>query len=295
MYEALRDYLKDSELRIADKNLHIRMSPELAKKYDAGAYDFVVAEQLDCIRELMALNLLPDKSKKFYIYLVPDDRLVELLMYPYKDAESGGRPVRCFDDDGLSYAHGSSQNLFLRQEKRKTNGHVNDLHEYSHLIQGEYATKDLFFNEGFAELLPWYVLNYERKTLPHIMTVLDTDIYSASNMLGRKDVYRDVVAGRTISFQKSYISAYIFMRTIIEKIEEKYNLDKVGAAKFWLQWIAETKLNCGLLVTEFANKLGLNAEKLLYTTDYQKEVLQKMSNLVKMNQNIIKPMDDVKR
>ena len=46
---------------------------------------------------------------------------------------------------------------------------------------------------------------------------------------------------------------------------------------------------------ELANKLGLNAEKLLYTTDYQKEVLQKMSNLVKMNQNIIKPMDDVKR
>ncbi len=295
MYEALRDYLKSSELRIADENLHIRMSPELAKKYDAGAYDFVVAEQLRCIRELKKLNLLSNNGKKFYIYLVPDDRLTELLVYPYKNAERGGRPVRCFDDDGLWLAYGSSQNLFLRQEKPTTNEHVNDLHEYSHLIQGEYATKDSFFDEGFAELVPWYVLNYERKTLPHIMAVLDTDIYSAANMLGRKDVWRDVVVGKTISFQKSYISAYVFMRTIIEKIEEKYNLDRLGAAKLWLQWISETKNNRGFLVTEFANKLGLNAEKLLYTTEYQKEVLQKMSNLVKINQNIIKPMDDVRR
>lgn len=295
MYEALHDYLKDSELRIADKNLHIRMSPELAKKYDAGVYDAAIAEHVGCVRELMALDLLPKNDKKIYIYLIPDGENVPgLLNFPYKDAKRGGCPVQCFDNDGLERAYGVSEISFY--EKHNMRGHVMKLHEFSHLIECEYNSKHQLFNEGFAELVPWYLLDYDNKDIMgHVKACSITDIYAAGNLLGIKDVFLDRVSNKTPSFQKSYISAYVFMRTIIEKIEEKYNLDKVGAAKFWLQWIAETKLNRGLLVTELANKLGLNAEKLLYTTDYQKEVLQKMSNLVKMNQNIIKPMDDVKR
>ena len=36
-YEELRDYLKNSELRIADSNLCFRMSPEFAEKLELDA------------------------------------------------------------------------------------------------------------------------------------------------------------------------------------------------------------------------------------------------------------------
>ena len=282
-YEALRDYLENSELRIADKNLYFRMSPELTQKYDAGVYDLAVSEQVGCIHELMALNLLPNNDKKFYVYLVPDDRFVELLVYPYKDREQGGRPVQCFDKDGLNIAYGSSQNSFILEKQSGQLSHAMDLHEYAHLIQYEFACKDLLFNEGFAELVPWYLLGYENRIQSHINTVLNTDIYAAGQILGKPDVFRNVVENRPASFQKSYMSSYIFIRTIIEKIEEKHNLDKVGATKLWLNWICETKKNRGLLVMEFAEKIGLDADKLLYTTEYQKEVLQKMKPTGKIN------------
>lgn len=295
MYEALQDYIKNSELRIADENLCIRMSPDLAQKYDAGVYDAAVAEHVGCVRELMALDLLPDKSKKFYIYLIPDgENVPSLLNFPYKDAKRGGCPVTCFDKDGLKRAYGVSESTFYKA--CNVRGHVMKLHEFVHLVQTEYKEKHQLISEGIAELVPWYLLDYDNQDIKgHVKVCSITDIYAATNLLGIKDVFLDRASNSTASFQKSYISAYVFMRTVVEKMEAKYSLDKVRAVKLLLQWIAETKLNSGLLVMDFATRLGLNAEKLLYTTEYQKEVLQKMANVVKMNQDFIKPGDSIKR
>ena len=82
MYEALKDYIKDSELRIVNDNFRIRMSPEIAKNYDNGVYDNAIAEHTTCINEILALELHKPLDKKpiVYTYLVPDDRLQELLM-----------------------------------------------------------------------------------------------------------------------------------------------------------------------------------------------------------------------
>ena len=107
-YDALRDYIKKSEMRIVNDNFRIRMSPEIAQKYDAGEYETGVAEHTTCINELLQLNLqeLIGKQPIFYTYLVPDDRLGELLNFPYK-GQRGGRPVDGFDKDGfnaLNYA-----------------------------------------------------------------------------------------------------------------------------------------------------------------------------------------------
>ncbi len=292
MYEALADYIEKSEMRMADKNICIRMSPDLAEKYDDGVYNLAVSEHVGCVRELMALNLLPDKAKKVYIYIVPDDELVELLNYPYQCAESGGRPVPCFNRDGLRWAYGASQNTFILKKNSGVNNHVNDLHEYSHLIENEFRGRCLLFSEGFAELIPWYVLGYEDKSKTHIDAVLGTDIYTANDLLMNKNVFNDAVPNKTCSFQKSYISSYIFVRTLVKKIEQKFKVDKIGAVKIWLQWMAESGYDKTFLVIELAKKLGMDAEKLLETTDYQKEVLQKISNAVKIKRAIEKPMDN---
>ena len=294
MYEALADYIEKSETRIADTNVCICMSPGLAEKYDDGVYDFAVSEHVDCIRELVALNLMPDNNKKFYIYLVPDDEFIKLLEFPYKNDKKGGLPVRCFHRDGLRWAFGSSQNLFV-SDNISQDKHINLLHEYSHLIENEFGLRHLLFNEGFADLIPWYVLGYEDKSTTHIEAVLSTNIYTAGDILMTKDIFNDVVPDHICSFQRSYISSYVFVRTLIEKMQQKYNLDKIGAVTLWLDWMKESKFDKTFLVIELARKLGMDVEKLLETTEYQKEVLKKMSDNVKMRTISTRPMEVIKR
>ena len=284
-YDALRDYIKKSEMRIVNDNFRIRMSPEIAQKYDAGEYETGVAEHTTCINELLQLNLqeLIGKQPIFYTYLVPDDRLVELLNFPYK-GQRGGRPVDCFDKDGFNAAYGATQNTFIMTKKPSVMRHVNNVHEYAHLIQGQLnPNKHVAFHEGFAEIVPWYILDYESQCPEHVSAVADTDVYSADELLSNVS-FRDVVENYSCSFQKSYISSYVLIRTIVEKIQEKYRIGKKEALKMYLDVFANSKANKQILIMEFAKVAGLDADKLLYTTEYQQDIIKKIksTNNIKM-------------
>lgn len=86
MYERdkLREYIKNSELRIFNKKIKIRLSSELAKKYDKGIYtNYLIRLQ----KELEMLEKLqikyPSNAKPFlYLYIVPDDNFIKLLQVP---------------------------------------------------------------------------------------------------------------------------------------------------------------------------------------------------------------------
>lgn len=283
-YDALRDYLeKNAETRIVNDNFRIRMSHEIAKNYDSGMYNLAIAEHVGCINELLQLNIQDVIGKKpiFYTYLVPDNRLIELLNYPYQ-RKRGGRPVVSFEQDGFISAYGATQNTFIISERPTLTTHVNHIHEYAHLIQGELNPyKHVIFQEGFAEMIPWYVMDYESKCPEHVTVVANTDVYSANELLTTVS-FRDVVENRSCSFQKSYISSYVFVRTIVEKIQEKFGVDKIGAMKMYLKKYSETKADKQFLVFEFAKMLDLDAEKLLNTTEYQKETLQKIKTTNKI-------------
>lgn len=282
-YDALRDYISTSELRIVNDNFRMRMAPAIAAKYDSGAYKTAIDEHTSCINELSKLNLQDVLGKKpiFYTYLVPDNRLIELLNYPYQ-RKRGGRPVMCFDSDGFISAYGATQNTFVMLEKPSVMLHVNHIHEYAHLFQQQLNPyKHVMFHEGFAEVIPWYILDYESKCPEHVMAVVDTDVYCANDLLTNVD-FRDVVEGRSCSFQKSYISSYVFIRTLVEQIQSKFGIDKTAAVKMYMKIYAESKNDKQWLVVDFAKKLGLDADKLLYTTEYQKETLQKMKTTNKI-------------
>ena len=285
-YDALHDYIAKSELRKVNDNFRMRMSSEIAAKYDSGAYQTAIEEHTSCINELLQLNLqdVLGKLPIVYAYLVPDNRLIELLNYPYQ-RKRGGRPVMCFDSDGFGSAYGATQNTFVMLEKPSVMLHINHIHEYAHLFQQQLNPyKHVMFHEGFAEVIPWYILDYESKGPEHTATVVDTDVYSANDLLTSVD-FRDVVEGRSCSFQKSYISSYVFVRTLVENIQSKFGVDKTAAVKMYLKIYGESKNDKQWLVVDFANKLGLDADKLLYTTEYQKETLQKMKTTNKIQIN----------
>lgn len=289
MYEALQDYLKNSELRIVNDNFRIRMSPDIANNYDKGIYNNAIAEHTAYIKEILALGLhnTLDKKPIIYTYLVPDDRLKELLMYPY-DRSRGGRPVACFDKDGLFSAYGATQNTFIMNGTPSVAIRVNHIHEYVHLIQGQFHPfKHMLFQEGFAEMVPWYLMDYEKKCPAHAMALVNTDIYSADELL-KGASFRDVVPNRTCSFQKSYMSSYLFIRAVIENIEKNLNLTKQQAAVEFLKCYGADDTDKYSLIQNLANVAKIDYDKLVHATDYQKEVLQRIQNIVTMNTEMAK-------
>ena len=282
-HDALREYINKSELRIISNSFRVRMSKTIVKNFDAGLYDSVLKEHKKCIRELKSLNIKypANAVPVFYMYIVPDDKFVELLDYPYKNTKGGGRPVASYDMDGFNSAYGTSQNLLLDNGKINVTKHVNHIHEYAHLIHQQFRFCQQIFSEGFAELIPWYALEYERKVPEHCIAMSELDkIYTANELL-ESVVFSDKVSGKTCSFQASYISSYLWSRAVAEHIRVKYKLSRKQAVQKLLELYAFTKYGKQWFISELAEILGMNAEKLLDSTEYQIKMLKQIEKEIK--------------
>ena len=277
--DALYEYIKESEKRvIIDRVFCARMSKEIAEKFDAGQYDVQIAEHKKCINELTKMQIkYPENTKPvFYLYIVPDENFVELLRYPYTDRKCGGRPVDSYDEDGFNAAYGSSQNLLASDKLVNMNQHVNNIHEYAHLIQGQFGYRDQMFGEGFAELVPWYVMEYDKKSSLHIAAMRSMDkIYTANELLSNVK-FSDRVQNMTCSFQPSYMSSYLWVRAVVEHIRSKFNLSRVSATQKFLELYHNIKFGKQLFVKELAKEIGMDADKLLNSAEYQIAALKQI-------------------
>ena len=91
--DKLKEYIKFSELRVVNKSLKVRLSDELAKKYDSGAYENSIRwfeKYIDQIEKL-GFQYPGSAHPVFYVYIVPDENFVELLQYPYET----NNPLHC--------------------------------------------------------------------------------------------------------------------------------------------------------------------------------------------------------
>ena len=276
---ALREYIDDSQTRvIIDGVFHARMSSMIAEKFDSGLYDLALQEHANCIKELQTLDIkYPANAKPiFYIYIVPDEDFIELLQYPYKNLKSGGKPVASYDIDGFNSAYGTSQNLLTGDDKNTITRHVNRIHEYAHLIQHQFAFCSKLFGEGFAELIPWYALEYESKVPEHLTAMKSLEkIYTANELISSVE-FSDRIEGKTCSFQPSYISSYLWSRAVVEQIRSKFNLSRKQAIQKFLEYYAFSGVRQQFFVIELANFIGMDAEKLLNSNEYQNAVLKQI-------------------
>ena len=278
--DVLYEYIKKSERRvIIDGVFCARMSPDMAKNFDAGHYDIRIAEHTKCINELNKIQIkYPSNAKPiFYLYIVPDENFAELLRYPYKDRKGGGKPVSCYDIDGFNTAYGSSQNLLASDKPISMEQHINNIHEYAHLIQHQFGSDAQMFGEGFAELIPWYVMEYDNKNSLHFAAMRSMDkIYTANELLSSVK-FSDKVPNMTCSFQPSYMSSYLWVRAVVEHIRSKFNLSRVDATQKFLELYRNIKFSGQLLAAGLAKEIGMDVDKLLNSTEYQVAVLKQMA------------------
>ena len=154
--------------------------------------------------------------------------------------------------------------------------HINLIHEYAHLIQHQFGFGSQMFGEGFAELIPWYALEYESRMPSHFVSMCSMEkIYTANELL-EKVVFSDRVDGQTCSFQQSYMSSYLWVRAVVEHIRKKFKLSRYGAVQKFLELYHNITFDKQWFVEELAEIIGMDAGKLLNSTEYQKSVLKQI-------------------
>ncbi len=271
--DELKQYIDKTEVIKINDDLNIRLSKELLSNYENSLYDKGISNILDAINEIKNLNIkYPSNAKPiYYVYIVPDDNFVTLLNYPTsRSTKGGGKIVNCYDLDGFSSAYGVSSNIMIKQNETNIMEKVNGIHEISHMIHNMFYSRDRYLCEGFAELLPLYILDYEQKFRQHrecILSLAEEDILTVQELLDLEE--KNEFAGYSLlpnascSFDKAYVSSYLFVRGCINVIEEKYNINKIEAMNKFLEIIKVSMYMHQFLVFDIATSLDVDMEDLL--------------------------------
>jgi len=165
--------------------------------------------------------------------------------------------------------------------------HINLIHEYAHLVKTQFCFGAVAFAEGFAELIPWYVLEYERLVPSHLGVMKSTkEIDTIKDLLNIRTLpVKDFM--QRCSFQPSYISAYLWMRAVVERMRVKYKLSRVAVVQKFLEFYRNSGHDKTWFVMDLAKEIGVDVDKLLGSTEYQVEALKQIEKEQKMDKTII--------
>ena len=287
----LKEYISKSELRVFNDKIKVRLSKELAKKYDAGSYTNYLNNMQKRLEEIETLGIkYPANAHPIlYIYIVPDDNYGPLLRIPnhFDKGNGGGRQVPCYDLDGFHYAYGISQNLLenYSQKESSISQIVNNIHELTHMVHSLFFSLHQTICEGFAETIPLYALDYEKKFTEHkdVLTKMDENqILTAREMLDseRKGKFGEeaILPNRTCSFRLSYISSYLLVRGCIETIVEKNKISKSQAIQQFLEILKQSDYINEWLFCDIADTIGIPKNTLLDGKDLQIKALNSIKN-----------------
>lgn len=291
--DVLREYISKSELRVFSEKIKVRLSKELAEKYDNGSYNNYLSNMQKCLDMIDTLNIqYPGNAHPvLYVYIVPDNSYSELLRIPkiFDKGAGGGKPVPCYDLDGFNSAYGLSQNILENkpEEETKISRIENEIHELSHIVHSQFFSTHQTICEGFAETLPLYALDFEEIFDEHRNTIIELDesqIISAQELLNseKKGIYGAgaLLPNRSCSFRFSYISSYLLVRGCVETIAEKNNFSKAQAIQKFLEIVKQSNCSNEWLIYDIANSIGIPQDELLNGKHLQMKVLTSLSTQV---------------
>ena len=302
--DLLKDYISKSELRVFSDKIKVRLSKELAKKYDNGSYTNYLNNIQKYLEEIETIGIkYPANAHPIlYIYIVPDDNYGQLLRIPdsFYNGNGGGRQVTCYDLDGFHYAYGISQNIleYYSQKKNIISEIVNDIHELTHMVHSLFFSLHSTICEGLAEAVPLYVLEYEKKFTEHrdILAKMDeSQILTAREMLDseRKGNFGEeaILTNRTCSFRLSYISAYLLVRGCIETIVKKSKISKAQAIQRFLEMLKQSDYTNEWLFWDIADTIGIPKDVLLDGKEIQMKALNSIKTHDYIKNGIAKTHD----
>lgn len=284
--DQLKAYIEKSNLIIINDDFKIRLSHELLNNYKQNLYLHALSSIEENINKIKALNIeYPANAKPiFYLYIVPNENFSQLLNFPKnRSTKGGGKPVSCYDLDGFNEALGVSSNILENETDSSIMKTVNSIHELAHLVHSMFFRRNRFIEEGFAEALPLYTMDYESEFKEYrdlLKSLKKSQILSAQELivLGEKNEFnsRPLVANASCSFELPYISSYLFVKGCLTAIEKKYNVNRIQATQKFLEIIKQSPCWNQWLVYDIANAIDLSQEELLNGKDMQFDTIKNL-------------------
>lgn len=166
------------------------------------------------------------------------------------------------------FENGFDKELSLQQQ-------VGLIHELGHIVHGAYFRKMGCMGEGFAELLPHYLMGFEAQNSVHrqkVLSVPKQDLQTLDFIHQNGMFALEAPDGANTQELKSYMSVYLWMLGYVKRLENKYQLDKFGAASKMLKNFAEfDKQSWQNKMTEAANLVDMTPAEMLQTKMLQLE------------------------
>ena len=162
-------------------------------------------------------------------------------------------------------------------------------HELAHIVHGGYFRNLGQISEGFAEMLPHYLMGYDERNLKHQKAIVSFQEKDMLNMdfINQKGMFAvDEINGRETQQLKSYMSAYLWMLAYIKRIENIYELDKFEATSFVLNEFSKIdNFNWDDKTTAIADIVKMPKDEIMNELTLQKEGKQYVLNII-VNQKL---------
>ncbi len=258
----------------AGEFLCIAMSPEMAQKYhksDCGKTFVAVMDGY--AKEVFSLPLNYIKKPIFGFVVLPQGEVFQsLTTCPFPKGMCG---INADLDDVYTKALAVDEIWFEKGFSKKPDNEqkIGLVHELSHVVHGAYFQKMGCLGEGFAELLPHYLMDIENEK--HVIAIknINAEALSVLGFLNKNGMFSDPKDKELrAQYRSSYLSAYLWMLAYVKRLKKIGNFDKFGAVNFMLERFAELdKLSWAERMKGAAELVQLSEEECFGALLLQKE------------------------
>lgn len=161
---------------------------------------------------------------------------------------------------------------------------VNTIHEFAHLVHSAFFEKNSFICEGFAEAFTLYTLDYESLFEEHrkaLQTLQKEQIFSVKELLQKEKTGafyggESLLPNHSCSFDLTYISSCLFVRSYIELLQTQYHLNKIEATQKFLEVVRHSECINEWFIYDLALAIQIPKEELLYGKERQTELIKRL-------------------
>lgn len=233
---------KQYEFEVLDVSPQMRVAVRSAwaKKVQDGKCDNFISNMENLIKKVAQVPLNYKKSFRASFLVFPEGKeFGEVLGLPIEQgmceasvALDKNYPLALMVDENW-FENGFGKELSFQQQ-------VGLIHELGHIVHGAYFRNMGCMGEGFAELLPHYLMGLENQKHQQKIFALTDENLQTLDFIHQNGMFAlEPPNGANTQELKSYMSVYLWMLGYVKRLEDKYHLDRFEATCKMLQNFAE--------------------------------------------------------
>ena len=262
------------EIKEVNEQMRIALLPEISTKY----------EQSDCGKkfiEVMSgyaqeIAQLPIKYRKppvFSFVVLPQGEIYQsMTRCPFPKGMCGIKvPLDDIYKTSLAVDEIWFSQGFLGQPNLEKK--IGLIHELSHTVHSSYFQRMGCLGEGFAELVPHYLMAIENSKHDEMIKALDVKNLPKLSLLNKEGMFSNAEDKKLpAQYRTSYLSVYLWMLGYIKRLEKGRNVSKYEAVNILLEEFSKfDKLEWSERISGVCRLIGESEERLFSSHILQKE------------------------